>query len=108
MFPVGSRYCRYGETPEGFLKYVKEQLGALRRCEARGFTMRECALYFEALGLEEERVHFHCDQVGCGEEGEGGMSLGGSRGVEYLCKWVVVVVVGLCVCVCVGGWGRIS
>jgi hypothetical protein len=25
---------------------------------------RRCALVFESLGYEEERVFFHCDQVG--------------------------------------------
>lgn len=55
---------KYGQTPEGFLAYVQEQIGALRKCEARGdYTPRECALYFEALGNDEERLFFHADQV---------------------------------------------
>ena len=55
---------KYGETPEGFLAYVKEQMGALSKCEARGnFSHRECALYFEALGNDEEVLFFHADQV---------------------------------------------
>ena len=58
---------KYGQTPEGFLAYVQEQIGALRKCEARGdYTPRECALYFEALGNDEEQLFFHADQV-CGE-----------------------------------------
>jgi len=37
---------KYGESPQGFLAYVKEQVGALQACEARGIGARECALYF--------------------------------------------------------------
>lgn len=55
---------KYGESPEGFLAYVKEQIGALNKCEARAnYTHKECALYFEALGNEEEVLFFHADQV---------------------------------------------
>jgi len=55
---------KYGQSPEGFLAYVKEQIGALRKCEAKGvYTHKECALYFETLGNEEEELFFHADQV---------------------------------------------
>lgn len=53
---------RYGETPEGFLEFVREQIGAMERCFEE-FTERECAVNFEGLSLENERVFFHADQV---------------------------------------------
>lgn len=54
---------RYGANPEGFLTYVTEQLGELRACMARNRTDVECALYFESLGMQEEKVFYHVDQV---------------------------------------------
>eukprot|EP00798_Chlamydomonas_sp_ICE-L_P014904 gene14904-20953_t len=56
---------KYGENPQGFLKYVTEQIGAVKNCYAphRNNTERDCALYFEALGVVEEVIFFHADQV---------------------------------------------
>ncbi|GFH25388.1 sulfotransferase, partial [Haematococcus lacustris] len=69
---------KYGDSAEGFLAYVKEQVAALRSCSARfvgqpggpaGLPMtprqaeRHCALYFEALGSHEEQIFFHADQI---------------------------------------------
>ncbi|GAX82546.1 hypothetical protein CEUSTIGMA_g9972.t1 [Chlamydomonas eustigma] len=55
---------KYGESAAGFLAYVKEQIGAIRKCESRGdYSARECALYFEALGNVEEKLFFHADQI---------------------------------------------
>lgn len=54
---------RYGSTSQGFLTYIREQIGELRNCIARGHTATQCALYFEALGPDEEQVFFHADQV---------------------------------------------
>ncbi len=54
---------RYGATAEGFATFVEEQLGAYERCLAVGHSERECILAFEALGTEQEKVFFHCDQV---------------------------------------------
>jgi hypothetical protein len=78
--PVDRLYCafwshphyknKYGESPQGFLDYVKEQVGALRACEARGLGARECALYFETYGMVEEKIFFHSDQVR-GTKGKG-------------------------------------
>lgn len=52
---------KYGATPEGFAAYVDENLDAFEACSAR-HSATECALYFEALGLPEEKVFFHADQ----------------------------------------------
>ena len=47
---------------QGFAAFVDENLDAFGGCSARhGAT--ECALYFESLGLPEEKVFFHADQV---------------------------------------------
>lgn len=43
---------------------MDENLNAFEACSAR-HSATECALYFEALGLPEERVFFHADQVRC-------------------------------------------
>ncbi|KAJ9510922.1 hypothetical protein QJQ45_027850 [Haematococcus lacustris] len=86
--PIDRLYCaywlhphyksKYGDSAEGFLAYVKEQVAALRSCSARfvgqpggpaGLPMtprqaeRHCALYFEALGSHEEQIFFHADQI---------------------------------------------
>lgn len=42
---------------------MDEQLDALEACVRRHGSADACALYFEALGMEEEKVYFHCDQV---------------------------------------------
>ena len=54
---------KYGNNAEGFLAYCKEQIGAMKKCEARGFSPEAVALYFEALGTEEEVLFFHADQI---------------------------------------------
>jgi hypothetical protein len=59
---------KYGETAQGFLNYAQEQIGALKNCSREDKNVvsseRECALYFEALGIQEEQLFFHADQVG--------------------------------------------
>ena len=85
--------ARYGATPDGYLAFVRDQAGALRRCvdrqraarrpavaaaaaaavrrlgggkaaaAAEAAALRRCALLFESLSHEEERVFFHADQV---------------------------------------------
>jgi hypothetical protein len=47
---------------QGFAAFVDENLAAFDGCSAR-HSATECALYFEALGLPEEKVFFHADQV---------------------------------------------
>jgi hypothetical protein len=47
---------------QGFLDYVKEQIDSFYAC-AKKHGEEKCALYFEALGSEEERLFFHADQV---------------------------------------------
>lgn len=42
---------------------MKQQVAAFRLCEAKGHTAEQCVLYFESLGVDEEKVYFHCDQV---------------------------------------------
>lgn len=54
---------KYGQTPEGFLDYVKEQVGAMHICESKGHSMRDCALYFETYTMQEEGLFFHADQI---------------------------------------------
>ncbi|KAL6753537.1 P-loop containing nucleoside triphosphate hydrolase protein [Haematococcus lacustris] len=86
--PIDRLYCaywlhphyksKYGDSAEGFLAYVKEQVAALRSCSARFVGQpggpadlpmtprqaeRHCALYFEALGSHEEQIFFHADQI---------------------------------------------
>eukprot|EP00798_Chlamydomonas_sp_ICE-L_P014847 gene14847-20901_t len=79
QFPVTIGYCeervwyrhyqlRYsGSTEEAtensFLKYVQDQIGAVKRCVSKGNTERDCALYFETFGSDEEKVFFHADQI---------------------------------------------
>lgn len=53
---------RYGATPQGFANFARESVDAMQRCRASGST-RECALRFEAHGIEQEDVFFHCDQL---------------------------------------------
>ena len=53
---------RYGETPEGFLAYAREQIGGVRAC-LEAFSERDCVLNFEGLRLQEERLFFHADQI---------------------------------------------
>ena len=48
---------------QGFLKFVDEQIAAFEGCVSRGHSPTHCVLYFEALGLQEERTFFHCDQL---------------------------------------------
>lgn len=38
-------------------------MGSFREC-AKDHGERRCAILFEALGIREEKVYFHCDQVG--------------------------------------------
>jgi hypothetical protein len=47
---------------QGFAAFVDENLNAFEACSAR-HSATDCALYFEALGLPEEKVFFHADQV---------------------------------------------
>ncbi|KAG1660053.1 hypothetical protein FOA52_010038 [Chlamydomonas sp. UWO 241] len=54
---------KYGESAQGELAYLQEQIGAMRSCEVKGHTMEECALYFETYSMEEEVLFFHADQV---------------------------------------------
>lgn len=55
--------CRYGDGPEGFLAFLKEQLAAFEGCVARHGSLEECVLLFESLDTANEKVFFHCDQV---------------------------------------------
>ena len=48
---------------QGFLKFVDDQVAAFDGCVARGHSPTQCVLYFESLGLAEERTFFHCDQL---------------------------------------------
>lgn len=68
---------RYGDSSEGYLAFVEDQIGAFERCinkqkalatkagraSSSSSIERRCALVFESLGYEEERVFYHCDQV---------------------------------------------
>ncbi|MEW5313500.1 MAG: hypothetical protein WDW38_005064 [Sanguina aurantia] len=56
-------HSKYGRNAQGFLAYVEEQLNAFHKCVSKGHTERECVLYFETYGMEEERVHYHADQI---------------------------------------------
>ncbi|KAI8474367.1 MAG: P-loop containing nucleoside triphosphate hydrolase protein [Monoraphidium minutum] len=78
---------RYGDSPEGYTKFVEDQIGALERCVAKqrrgpdpqlgggggrrggggglpeAAAVRRCVLLFESLGYDDEQVFFHADQV---------------------------------------------
>ena len=87
FFGTKSFIERYGNTTKGFTQFVSEQvratsfeplcvqsyvilycfmyaaqLSAYRRC-VKNHTELDCILRFETLGIEEEKVFFHCDQV---------------------------------------------
>jgi len=62
FFGLKSMWERYGNSSQGFQKFVAEQVGALRAC-ASNHTEVACALYFESLSMREEKVFFHCDQL---------------------------------------------
>lgn len=51
------------DVSQGFLKFVDEQIAEFEGCVARGHSSTQCVLYFESLGLREERTFFHCDQL---------------------------------------------
>uniref|UniRef100_A0A383WH12 Sulfotransferase n=1 Tax=Tetradesmus obliquus TaxID=3088 RepID=A0A383WH12_TETOB len=59
----GHYTSKYGDGPEGFLAFVKEQLAAFEGCVARHGSLEECVLLFESLDTANEKVFFHCDQV---------------------------------------------
>ncbi|WIA42833.1 hypothetical protein OEZ86_008761 [Tetradesmus obliquus] len=59
----GHYTSKYGDGPEGFLAFVKEQVAAFERCVARHGSLEECVLLFESLDTANEKVFFHCDQV---------------------------------------------
>ncbi len=51
------------------MAYVKEQVAAFRACEKQHSNGDDsgagdvCAQLFEALGVQQEKVYFHCDQL---------------------------------------------
>ncbi|PNW70584.1 hypothetical protein CHLRE_17g725950v5 [Chlamydomonas reinhardtii] len=55
-------YGKYGRNSTGFTEYVREQVGAFQNC-TRKYGSRLCALMFEGLSAEQEKVYFHADQI---------------------------------------------
>ena len=58
-------YGKHGRNPTGFLAYAKEQVSAFRECERQHASVGHdaCPLLFELLGVAQEKVYYHCDQV---------------------------------------------
>lgn len=54
---------RYGNDLPGFTKFVGEQYGAFRSC-VQSHSEADCILRFASLGLEQQRVFTHCEEVG--------------------------------------------
>lgn len=53
---------KYGNHSEGFIAFVADQVGAYRECVAR-HSEEDCIMRFETMGMKEEKVYFHCDQI---------------------------------------------
>ena len=53
---------KYGDNAAGELAWVRESVGAFRRCEAAHST-DDCALRFESLDRLNEETFYHCDQL---------------------------------------------
>eukprot|EP00798_Chlamydomonas_sp_ICE-L_P006514 gene6512-3152_t len=55
-------HAKYGNSSEGFGSYVEEQVSEFQTCQRQHGEVK-CTLIFEALGLEQEKVNFHVDQI---------------------------------------------
>ncbi|GFH11325.1 sulfotransferase [Haematococcus lacustris] len=53
---------KFGDNPEGFLAYVQDLVGAFKNCSSLHGDLA-CTLRFETLGMEQEKVYFHVDQL---------------------------------------------
>ena len=53
---------KYGDNAAGELAWVRESVGAFRRCETAHST-EDCALRFESLDRLNEETFYHCDQL---------------------------------------------